>query len=82
MGIQPRRMGEDQQVKTLKVKYNKRFPEWHDRSRPSIVDEDGNVIAIMAQNVTHPGTYDEAADRWACKLVSAWNAWGAYFLDR
>lgn len=56
-----------------RVEYNRRFPEWHEKSLPFIVDANGIAIVKMPQHNWHPGLYDELADKTAHQIVTAVN---------
>lgn len=43
------------------VEYDRRFPEWDERSSPYLVDEKAQVVAIMTQRGNHPGKRDQKA---------------------
>lgn len=56
------------------VRYEQRFPEWHEKSRPFIEDDEGKRVPItIDQTVDHPGKYDLAADILAMLICSAMN---------
>lgn len=54
-----------------RVAYWRRCPEWHEQSRPQIVDASGCLVAEMPQHVGHPGEYDAIADGTARAIVEA-----------
>lgn len=60
--------------KPWSVRYKRVFEEWHPKSRPYIVDKDGNIVVWMQQTVDHPGEYDELADNTAKEIVISVNA--------
>ena len=41
---------------TLRLHFDRRFPEWHERSSPQVLAADGS--AVLEQNVGHPGDED------------------------
>lgn len=56
------------------VVYDQIVPEWHPKSRPKIIDANGNLVAYMTQNTSHPGEYDVIADLAAITIVDCVNA--------
>lgn len=59
-----------------RVSYWQRFPEWHERASPYIVDANGNTVVEMPQNVGHPGAYDRRADETAHLIIERVNNGG------
>ena len=57
-----------------RVEYHQRFPTWHEKSMPKVVDAWGNFIVAPLQRVGHPGEYDEEADQIAHQIVAGVNA--------
>ena len=55
------------------VAYNQRFPEWHPRSQPHIIDSNGNEVISPPQRVNHPGMEDTVADSICQKIVDDHN---------
>lgn len=58
-----------------KVVYNQRFPTWHEKSSPSVVDANNEYIFCPPQSkdIGHPGEYDQLADETAHRIVNAVN---------
>jgi len=56
-----------------KVVYWHRCDEWHPKASPYIVDANGDTVAEMPQNVSHPGEYDLQADETAHQIVDSVN---------
>lgn len=63
-----------------RVKYNPLFDTWHEKSSPTIVDQDGNIVVEMFQNSNHPGIYDEKSDKLAHLIVNAVNEFRGYYV--
>lgn len=57
----------------LQIKYNRSCEEWHPKSMPSIVDNNGKLVAEVPQFVDHPGRLDEKAINIATTIVKAVN---------
>lgn len=69
------RIEEDEQVDLFiahplpwSVKYNRQFPQWHEKSSPSVIDANGVLVFQSQQYVGHTGIYDMLADQ-VCKMI-------------
>lgn len=56
-----------------KVFYDRRCQEWHEKSNPMIVDENGEWIFSPNLSVNHPGIYDKNADELCQRVVNLLN---------
>lgn len=61
-------------MKRWEVKFDRRGPEWHECSRPYLVNEKDEFVAVMKRNVPRPGIEDKKAIRQAYKIRNAVNA--------
>jgi hypothetical protein len=57
-----------------RVEYTRHDRSWHPRSRATVVDAHGELVAAMPQTVDHPGEYDAIADETAKRIVAAVNS--------
>lgn len=60
--------------KPWRVKYNRKFAEWHEKSLPTVVAADETVVCEFPQRVIHPGHFDVRAEEAAQTIVAAINA--------
>lgn len=62
-------------MKAWSVQYKPCFDEWHPKSMATVYDENGEYVFRPHQNTSHPGDYDEKADKLAHLVVNAVNAY-------
>ena len=58
------------------------YPEWHELSRPRVVDAHGELIAPMLPTVNHLGLFDPTAQAIAEWIVRSANNYGEVYKVR